>query len=81
MNFVINDGTTIDIAEGDWICTINDVIPFDPDWGWSYEVVGFHSEKSIIVLARQGVLYPYEETILDACFIIENWRQVLPAEE
>lgn len=81
MIFKINDGTEIDIAEGDWVCTLNDIIPFDPDWGWSYEVVGFHNDKSIIVLAYRGVAYHYEECILDACFIIENWRQVLPAEE
>lgn len=73
--YIVSSGEELEIAIGDWVDIVPNLLPLNNGNGLSYRVVSlYNNEVGILAKAdRQN----YSEVLLSPCYIINNYRRVL----
>lgn len=67
--FTIKDGTSKDIQPGDFVECLGREMPYDPEDGWEYEVVGLDVDGQMVLCDLPG-----GEGYVSAVLIDYVWR-------
>lgn len=71
----IANSLRVEIEVGDWVDIMEGIVPNDPVWGQSFEVVGIPDAQQVVVLMFDGGSERVP-TPVDAAIIIDNYRKV-----
>ena len=77
-DFDMGDGTTLNIAPGDWVDVDPAYIGEDPTWGFSYQVCNMYPDAGavgILVSADDGVTYSESQLTVNP-EVTNNYRRV-----
>ena len=77
-DYTIADAGTESISPGDWVDV--DVLPKDPDWGYSYQVCNLYPNYVGVLILQNPMddpaIWYYSETQVSPSSITENFRRV-----
>jgi len=64
------------IRLGDWADVAPNIFNADPEWGWSYQIVGVdEGAQEVVILVRNNSTLLYEQTNLSAACITNIFRR------
>lgn len=75
VDYVVEDGTSVNVKVNDWLDLNDEVIPLDPLWGSSFQVLECRP-KEIVVRFYNPDTDLYEPIAVSPELIMNNYRRV-----
>lgn len=75
--FFLEDSSEQEIALGDWVDVSPSVFSPDPEWGFSFQVVGIdENAQQVTILVGNPITGVYEQTNVSSSAITNSFRHV-----
>lgn len=72
--YVIGSGEELEIAVGDWVDLVPNLLAPNEANGLSYQVVSLYNREIGILAKADGQVY--SEILVSACYVLNNYRKV-----